>query len=147
MKRLARSCLLSLGFAAPWSYAVAPDQLLIGCWRATKIVLYAQDGSKTEDTSGRCTLQFKEHQFESTCETASGKMITTYQYQVVRPNFYLATMVGSTFRTALIGSEREYEYHVDGDRLFTVTNPPAKVPASSPGAPRVESDAVRAPCQ
>jgi hypothetical protein len=146
MKSLVRSCLLLPGLFAPWSQAAAPDPSLVGCWRAVKIVLHAQDGSKTEDTSGRCTLQFKEQQFESTCGTTNGKLTTTYQYQVVRPHVYSATMTASTFRTDLIGSKREYEYRVEGDRLVTATNPPARVPASSPAAPRVESESVRAPC-
>ena len=146
MKSLPRYCLASLALLAPSSYAAAPDPSLVGCWRAAKIVLHAQDGSKTEDASGRCTLQFTQDRFESTCVTASGKMTTSYQYQVVRPNVYSTTMTGSTFRTDLIGSKREYQYRVDGDRLVTVTHPPASVPASSPGAPRVESEAVKTPC-
>ncbi|RYF17175.1 MAG: hypothetical protein EOO30_08415 [Comamonadaceae bacterium] len=146
MKSFARPCLLCLALAAPSGYAVAPDPSLVGCWRAVKIVLYAQDGSRTEDTSGRCTLQFKDDQFESTCGTTTGTMTTTYQYRVVRPNVYSATMAGSTYRTSLLGTTREYEYRVDGDRLVTVTSTQAGSPASPTVAPRVESEATRMPC-
>jgi hypothetical protein len=146
MTSSAHAGLLCLALAAPVGYAAAPDPSLIGCWRAVKIVLYAQDGAKVEDTSGRCTLHFKEDRFESTCGTATGAATTTYEYRVARPNFYLATMTGSTFRTSLVGSTREYEYHVVGDRLVTVTSSQPTSSAPEAVAPRVESDAVRTPC-
>jgi len=139
--------LLYLAFVAPCSHAVAPDPSLTGCWRAVKIVQYAQDGSKIEDSSGRCTLQFKEDQIESTCATAGGAVTSTYRYRIARPDFYLATMAGSTFRTGLIGSTREYEFHVDGDRLVTATNLPTTSPAPPTVAVRVETEAARTPCQ
>lgn len=146
MKFFPRSCLVLLSLVAPWSHASLPDESLVGCWRAVKIVLYAPGGSKTEDTSGRCTLQFKADQFESTCATSSGTATTTYQYRIVRANFYAATMTRSTFRTDLIGATREYEYHVDGDRLVTVSHPQAAASVRRPVAPRVESEASRTPC-
>lgn len=145
MKSL-RPALLFLACIAPCVHADTPDPSLIGCWRATKIVLYAQDGSKIEDTSGRCTLRFKEDQLESACLTARGMVRVTYQYRVVRPNFYVTTMSSSTFKTDLIGATREYEYHVDGDRLFTVTKPPAKANASPAAAVRVTSESARTSC-
>lgn len=120
---------------------------LLGCWRATKIVLYVQDGTQAEDTSGRCTLQFKQTLFESTCKTSTGSSTTAYRYQVVRPQVYAATMASSTFKTDMIGSTREYEYRIDGDQLRTVSVPPAK-PSEPPAvaAPRVETEAARTPC-
>lgn len=146
MNRLIRSLCLCLALAAPWARAVVADPALLGCWRATNIVLTTPDGEKAEDTSGRCTLQFKEDQFESTCKTASGTATTTYRYQVVRPQVYAATMAGSTFRTEMVGSTREYEYHITGDQLRTVTVPPAMAFAAAAAAQRVETEAARAPC-
>lgn len=146
MKLLVRSCLLCLASIASWSHAAAPDPSLIGCWRAVKIVLYSEDGSKAEDTSGRCTLQFKEGEFESACGTAGGTVTTTYRYQVVRPNVYAATLARSTLRTDLAASAREYQYHVDGNRLVTVSIPHGN-PAGGPAAKaRVETEAERVPC-
>lgn len=142
MKFFARTCLLPLAFATLNSHAAAPDPALLGCWRATKIVLTTQDGAKAEDTSGRCTLQFKEEQLESICKTRTGTATTTYRVRIVRPQVYAATMAASTFRTEMIGSTREYEYRVDGDQLRTVT-----APAASTGVSRVESDATRTACQ
>jgi hypothetical protein len=143
---LARSCLLFLCLSSSCGYAAAPDPSLIGCWRATRIVVYSPDGSRIEDTSGRCTLHFSDDRFESTCGTSTGLATTTYQYRVERPDFYLATMTGSTFRTSLVGSTREYEYHIDGDRLVTATISQSTSPAAPTGAPRVESEAARTPC-
>ena len=146
MNLLARSrLLLSFLCIVPCVHA-ASDPALLGCWRAAKIVLTTPDGEKAEDTSGRCTLQFKEDQFESTCKTASGTATTTYRYQVVRPQVYAATMAGSTFRTEMVGSTREYEYHITGDQLRTVTVPPAMAFAAAAVAQRVETEAARVPC-
>lgn len=135
--------------ASPAKHGSAPsaDAGLLGCWRANKIVLYMQDGTKAEDTSGRCTLQFKQTLFESTCKTTNGTSTTAYRYQVVRPQVYAATMASSTFKTDMIGSTREYEYRIDGDQLRTVSVPPAKPPEPpAVAAPRVETEAARTPC-
>jgi hypothetical protein len=144
--KLVRSCVFCLACIGPSVHADAIDQSLIGCWRAVRIVLHAQDGSRIVDTSGRCTLQFREEQVESTCLTASGLARVTYQYRIVRPNFYVTTMAGSTFRTDLIGATREYEYHIDGDRLVTVNKTPASALGSPTVAARVESEAAKSPC-
>ncbi|MBA4113073.1 MAG: hypothetical protein C0492_06900 [Verminephrobacter sp.] len=147
MKRLPRSCILPLVLAASSGHAAGPDPSLLGCWRAAKIVLTTQDGSKAEDTTGRCALRFTENQLESSCKTTTGAATTTYRYAVVRPQVYAATMAGSTFRTEMVGSTREYEYQVQGDLLRTVSVPPAKEPVAAPAvAPRVETEAVRMPC-
>lgn len=147
MNRQTRSWGLCLAFAAPWAHVASADASLLGCWRATKIVLYVQDGSKAEDTSGRCTLQFKQTQFESVCKTSTGTATTTYRYQVIRPQVYAATMATSTFKTDMIGSTREYDYRIEGDQLRTVSVPPAKPPVPpAVAAPRVETEAERVPC-
>lgn len=144
MNCLARSCLLlALVGIASCAYA---DPALLGCWRAAKIVLTTPDGEKAEDTSGRCTLQFKEDQFESICKTANATATTTYRYRVVRPQVYAATMAGSTFRTEMVGSTREYGYRITGDQLHTVTVPPSMAFAAAAAAQRVETEAVRVPC-
>ena len=142
-----RFALLALAAATSLTHAAAPDPALLGCWRAAKIVLTTPDGEKAEDTSGRCTLQFKDDELESTCKTSSnGVATTTYRYRVVRPQVYAATMAGSTFKTEMVGTTREYEYRVEGDRLRTVTVPPPKVSVAATTASRVETEANRAPC-
>jgi hypothetical protein len=147
MYRVARyRLLLSLLWVAPLAHAAAPDPALLGCWRAQKIVLTTHDGQKAEDTSARCTLHFREEQFESTCKTAHGTATTTYRYEVVRPQVYAATLSGSTFKTEMVGLRREYEYRIAGDQLRTVTVPPAMAFAAAAAAQRVETEAARVPC-
>ena len=81
MTRIAHTpWLLGLLCTASWAQATAPDPALLGCWRATTIVLHTADGARLEDRSGRCTLRFKEDQLESTCRTTRGLATTTYQY-------------------------------------------------------------------
>jgi hypothetical protein len=147
MKSIARSFLLSLALITPAIHAAAPDPSLVGCWRVVKIVLHAPDGTNMEDTTGRCILRFRDAELDSACGTSGGTATTVYGYRIVRPHVYAATMASSTFRTSLVGSTRAYEYHVDGDRLVTVSIPPAASPASQAGAPKVESEAERVPCQ
>ena len=146
MKCFARWCALPLCLAAFGSYAAAPDPELAGCWRATKILLTTQDGTTAEDSSGRCTMRFGDEQLQSNCMTAQGMTTTTYRYRITRPQVYAATMAGSTFRTEMVGSTREYEYRIDGDRLRTVTVPPAMAFAAAAAAPRVETEAARVAC-
>ena len=146
MKCFARWCALPLCLAALASHAAAPDLALLGCWRADKIVLHTPDGEKAEDRSGRCTLQFKEEEFISTCQTTRDVATTTYRYRVVRPQVYAATMKGSSFKTEMVGATREYEYRAEGDTLRTVTVPPPKVSLAATTASRVETDATRVAC-
>ena len=135
-----------LCLAAFGSHAAAPDPELAGCWRATKIVLTTQDGTTAEDSSGRCTMRFGDEQLQSNCMTAQGMTTTTYRYRITRPQVYAATMAGSSFRTEMLGSTREYSYQVTGDQLRTVSVPPATAPAAPGVTPRVVTEAARMPC-
>ena len=138
--------LLSLLCIAPCAQAAAPDPALLGCWRAANIVLHTADGQKLEDRSGRCTLQFKEEQLESTCRTSRGLATTTYQYQIVRPQVYATTLAGSTVRTEMASATREYTYRIEGERLHTATVPAAQPPGASAATPRTETDATKVAC-
>ncbi|MCE1191393.1 MAG: hypothetical protein LWW96_04480 [Acidovorax sp.] len=148
MSRLSRSLPAIAALAgASVLHAAAPDPALLGCWRAAKIVLHSPDGTTAEDTTGRCTLQFTEDQFASVCKTSSnGVATTTYRYRVVRPQVYAATMAGSTFKTEMVGTTREYEYRVQRGRLRTVTVPPPMVSAAAATSSRVETDADKVAC-
>jgi len=148
---MSRNCFIRwlpsiLAWAALTGHAAAPDPALLGCWRATHIALYTQDGTKAEDRSGRCVLRFKETQFESTCQTSQGATTTTYHYHIPRPQVYAATMASSGVRTEMVGSLREYEYRIAGEQLRTVTAKPLGAPALPSNAPRVETEAERTPC-
>lgn len=149
MQRMtAPRCLLSasllLAFAS--SHAAPPDASLAGCWRAARITQHFASGAKAEDASGRCTLQFGEREYQSRCTTSSGIAATTYEYHLVRPGAYAASMTGSTFRTDLIGKTREYQYRVEGDRLVVSTRFKPEIPAAATTVTRVETEATRVPC-
>jgi hypothetical protein len=145
MKSLATPFILCVAVVSQWTHAETADASLTGCWRAAKIVQHFKDGSKGEDTSGRCTLQYRDDQLVSSCASAAGTVTSTYRYKVERPNFYLATMTGSTFRTTLMGVTREYEYGVEGDRLKTAINLKVAEPAPT-SVVRVETETARMTC-
>jgi hypothetical protein len=142
----ARSCLLAGAFAVLGAHAAQADASLAGCWRSASIVMQFQGGAQSEDRSGRCTLQFEDDRILSTCQTSTGSAVTRYRYEIVRPNVYRATMTGSSFRTDLVGSTREYEYRIDGDKLLLVTHPQTTSPAPPSAAVRVESESKREAC-
>ena len=149
MKRFAvRLRLLALASLLPLSvHAAAPDPALLGCWRASRIALHSQDGTKAEDVSGRCTLEFRQDQeLVSVCKTSTSTATTTYRYQIARSQVYAATMTGSTFKTDMVGTTREYEYRVNGDRLHTVTVPPSLAFAAAATAQKVETEGTRIAC-
>ena len=146
MKPLATPFIACLAFISAPSHAEIADPSLVGCWRAVKIVQYFKDGSKAEDTSGRCILQYRDDQLVSSCASAAGTVTSTYRLRVERPNFYSATMTGSTFRTTLLGGTREYRYQVDGERLTTAIDLQVAEPAAATAMARVETTAARAAC-
>lgn len=146
MKSLATASIVCLAFISPPSHAEIADPSLLGCWRAVKIVQYFKDGSRAEDTSGRCTLQYKDDQLVSSCASAAGTVTSTYRLRIEPPDSYLATMTGSTFRTSLLGGTRKYQYHVDGEKLTTAIELQVAEPAAATVMVRVETTAARVAC-
>lgn len=147
MKPVAPPLLLSLALFSSCIQAAAPDPALVGCWRAVKIVQHFATGTKAEDNTGRCALRFTDNRLESSCASTGGTVTSTYSYRIARPNVYAATLTGSTFQTSLIGSTREYEYRVEGDRLTTATNLQSTDPAKPALAVRVETEGSRMECR
>ena len=146
MKSLAAASIACLAFISAPSHAEIADPSLLGCWRAVKIVQSFKDGSKAEDTSGRCTLQYKDDQLVSSCASGAGTVTSTYRLRIEPPDFYLATMTGSTFRTSLLGGTRKYQYHVDGEKLTTAIELQVAEPAAATAMVRVETTAARVAC-
>ncbi|MBE7368007.1 hypothetical protein [Ramlibacter pallidus] len=147
MKPFAISLLFSIALIAPCIHAAAPDPALVGCWRAVKIVQHFASGAKAEDSTGRCVLQFTDDRLESSCASSGGTVTSKYSYRIARPNVYAATLTGSTFQTSLIGSTREYEYRLEGDRLTTATNLQSTDAATPALAVRVETEGARIECR
>ena len=100
------------------------------------------DGSLWSDIGG-CTLEFAADRIVSACALREGNRPITYTYKVVEPGKYRARITDHPSRREAEGSERDYEYRVDGDRLFIVTYPQTAIPAPPSSVVRVLSVSVR----
>ena len=119
---------------------------LLGCWKAEKIVLFSEDGtSRTQPASISCTMSVAKALMSTACTSQQNTTRIGYTYRIVRPGVYHATIV-SHIRPNMIGSEREYEYKIENDRLFITTYPQTTKPAPTSPASRTESENSRMPC-
>lgn len=126
--------------------AQAADPNLLGCWRATRIVQYGVAGSSYSDSASGCKESISETTIHSACSSESGKTEYEYEYRLVAPGKYSATIRASANRPDLVGLKRDYFYRVEGDHLYTTTYPQTSTPAPPTAAVRVESEAVRVEC-
>ena len=72
-----------------------------------------------------------------------GNRPITYSYKIVEPGKYRARITDHPARREAEGSERDYEYRVDSDRLFIITYPQTALPAPASAVVRVLSVSVR----
>jgi len=119
-----------------------PDPALLGCWRAERVEQTLPDGSLWSDIGG-CTLEFAAARIVSACALREGNRPITYTYKIVEPGKYRARITDHPARREAEGSERDYEYRVDGDRLFIITYPQTSKPAPTSSVLRVLSVSVR----
>lgn len=119
-----------------------PDPALIGCWRAERVEQTLPDGSLWSDIGG-CTLEFAADRIVSACALREGNRPITYTYKIVEPGKYRARITDHPARRKAEGSERDYEYRVDRDRLFIITYPQTAKPAPATSVVRVLSVSVR----
>jgi len=122
--------------------ALAPDPQLLGCWRAERVEQTFADGSVWTDVGG-CTLEFTSARIVSACALRPGNQPVVYDYALAAPGRYLARIVSHPAQPAAVGSERHYDYRVEGDRLLITTDPQAAFPAPLSRAVRVLSVSVR----
>ena len=119
---------------------------LLGCWKSEKIVLFNADGtSRTQPTSTLCTISFTKELISTACTSQQNTPRVGYSYRIVQPGVYHTTMV-SHMRPELVGSERDYEYKIENDRLFITTYPQTTKPAPISPAARTESENSRISC-
>jgi len=119
-----------------------PDPELLGCWRAERVEQTFPDGSLWSDIGG-CTLEFAADRIVSACALREGNRPITYTYKIVEPGKYSARIIDHPTRREAEGSERDYEYRVDRDRLFIITYPQTAKPAPPSSVVRVLSVSVR----
>jgi hypothetical protein len=129
------------------SLAQAASSDLVGCWHGIRTVQYVADGSGHEVPGSDCTLAISATEMDSECVSKSGAWSYRYDYEVVAPGKYSATIRASSTRPDLVGSKRDYFYHVEADHLYITTFPQATIPAPPTVAVRVESDSVRIECK
>jgi hypothetical protein len=119
---------------------------LLGCWKAEKIVLFNEDGtSKTQPARALCTMSVTKDRISTICTGVQNPAETGYTYRIVRTGVYSAAIVSHP-RPYMVGSEREYEYKIQNDRLFITTYPQTTKPAPTSPAVRTESENSRIPC-
>lgn len=136
---------LALLFAVPVATQAAtdpPDPALLGCWRAERVEQTLPDGSLWTDIGG-CTLEFAADRIVSACTLREGNQPITYTYGIVEPGKYKARITEHPARPQAEGTERDYEYRVDGDRLFITTYPQTAKPAPVSPVVKVLSVSVR----
>lgn len=122
--------------------AEAPDVALLGCWRAELVQQTYEDGRVWSDIGG-CTLEFSANRIESACALRPGNRPVVYRYAVSEPGRYTARIVEHPSLQAAVGSERSYDYRIEGDRLYISTNPQAAKPVPLNAVVRVLSVSVR----
>lgn len=135
---------VSVWLTLPLSLAAAeaPDAALIGCWRAELVQQTYEDGRVWNDIGG-CTLEFSADRIESACALRLGNRSVVYRYGISEPGRYIARIVEHPSMPAAVGSERSYDYRIDGDRLYITTDPQAAQPSPLNAVIRVMSVSVR----
>jgi|GEM_PF-1513719 len=135
---------LSLCVALPLTLAAAeaPDVPLLGCWRAERVQQMFEDGRVWNDLGG-CTLEFTPDRIVSGCALRTGNRPVIYSYTIGAPGRYTARIVDHPALPAAVGSERNYDYRIDGDRLFISTDPQTAKPVPLNSVVRVLSVSVR----
>jgi hypothetical protein len=136
---------LSVAVVVLFSHATATatdDPQLLGCWRAERVEQTLADGRVWTDIGG-CTLKFEAQHITSACVLRADNQPVRYSYDVVAPGGYRARIVEHPARPQAVGSERDYLYRVEGDRLFITTFPQTATPAPLSSAVKVQSVSIK----
>jgi hypothetical protein len=126
--------------------AQAADPDFLGCWRGIRVVQYDVAGPAYTNSISDCTESISARTIHSACSSKGNETTYEYDYRLVAPGKYSATIRVSANRPDLVGSTRDYYYRVEGDHLYTTTYPQTTTPAPPTAAVRVESESVRVEC-
>ncbi len=138
---LALAC-ICIGTVATQAADAAPDLALLGCWRAERVEQSLPDGGLWVDIGG-CTLEFDLDHIVSACALREGNQPITYAYRLIEPGKYSARITDHPARREAEGSERDYEYRLEGDRLYITSYPQTAKPAPLSRVVKVWSVSVR----
>ena len=137
LKHIAAALALAASAAAD-----AADTKLLGCWRAERVDHTLADGRLWTDIGG-CTLWFDADHITSACALRAGNLPIRYTYSITAPGTYRARIEEHPAQPRAVGSERDYSYRVEGDRLFITTFPQSALPVPTSRAERVDSMSVK----
>lgn len=146
---------VTLRVAAILLVACSPTQLmasdLAGCWKAERTSVLLPDWQEKVNDTGNCVLEFTTDRITSNCRVGSEGVVIEYSYQVIRDGVYNATMLAhsnaqSEKVKAQVGGSREFEFRIEGDRLFLITFPQTTKPKPSSPFVKVQSVLSRVPC-
>ena len=139
---------LTVCLTLPLALAAAEptDAALLGCWRAERVQQTYSDGRVWKDIGG-CTLEFAADRIVSACALRPGNRPVIYTYTISGPGRYIARIVEHPQLPSAVGSKREYEYRIDGDRLYISTDPQTAKPVPLNAVVRVLSVSVRVDSQ
>jgi hypothetical protein len=118
------------------------DPQLLGCWRAERVEQTLPDGRVWTDVGG-CTLKFEAQHITSACVLRADNQPIRYSYQIVAADTYRARIVDHPARQQAVGSERDYLYRIEADRLFITTYPQTASPAPMSRAVKVQSVSIK----
>jgi hypothetical protein len=118
------------------------DPQLLGCWRAERVEQTLADGRVWADVGG-CTLRFEAQHITSACVLREGNQPVRYTYKITAAGTYSARIVEHPARPQAVGSERDYLYRIQDDRLFIITYPQTATPAPLSQAVKVESVSIK----
>ncbi len=118
------------------------DPALLGCWRAERVDQTLADGARWTDIGG-CTLEFTPERIVSACLLRQGNQPIHYDWQVTEPGRYRARIVDNPANPATVGNARDYDYRLEGDRLYITTYPQTTQPMPATRAVKVESVSVK----
>jgi hypothetical protein len=148
-RKAALAFLVSMGLQA--AGAVEPsagtdtsgsDPQLLGCWRAERVEQTMADGRVWTDVGG-CTLKFDSQHITSACALRPDHQPVRYSYKLAAAGTYRARIVEHPGLPRAVGSERDYRYRIEGDRLFITTYPQTATPAPLTAAVKVESVSIK----
>lgn len=130
--------------AVPSASAAGPD--LQGCWQGESVVVHLKDGRSRPQASD-CSFKITSDRISMRCTASDGDALIDYTYRITKPGRYTATMVSNNSRPEFVGGTRDYQYRIEGERLFISTNPQTTTPSPPTAAVKVESVSVRAACK
>ena len=126
--------------------AASRDPRLAGCWRSVRMALVRIDGRQAAMDDDRCVLRIDDRTIVSTCDWPSVHWVVEYAWQPLAGGRYRATATRYPGNESQVGTSKEYDYRIEGDRLTQVTFPEEAKPKPTGDVRRFESVLQREPC-